>query len=425
MGSGSTPAGAAPSDDRRRASAVLSRIGIHPTVAVLASVHFIVDGYGNILPPLLPLLIPQLQLSLAAAGALQMCFQLSNSVSQLWFGHVADRWRPRVLLIAGPVVAVATLPFIGLAPGVVALAAVLVLGGLGGAAFHPPAAALVHRAGGSRPGLSMSFHITSGTLGQALAPLAFAPFAERFGLGYTPWLALPPLLVLPLLLRRVPPVARLHDRGETGGLRALRPYAKPLGLLYGIVVLRTLTAMSFSTFVPVMLTRRGFSVSEAGAAVSLYLVAVGLGGFLGGPLADRFGPRRIIILSLLASVPFLAAAPSLDGAAFVAVLAVGGFLLQSTLPVNVTFGQAIAPVSAATVSSLMMGFAWGMGGIVVPFVGMLADQIGIEWTLVTMSTLPVAAALLALPLPGGKQVHSVRRASESSTSESTGTDVAP
>ena len=49
---------------------------------------------------------PQLNLSLAGAGTLQMCFQLANSVSQLGFGHLADRWRPRVLLLGGPLVGV-------------------------------------------------------------------------------------------------------------------------------------------------------------------------------------------------------------------------------------------------------------------------------------------------------------------------------
>ena len=77
-------------------------LGLHPTVVVLAT-HFIVDGFGNILAPLLPLLILNLNLSLAAAGTLQMCFQLANSVAQLGFGHIADRWRPRLLLMAGPV----------------------------------------------------------------------------------------------------------------------------------------------------------------------------------------------------------------------------------------------------------------------------------------------------------------------------------
>ena len=62
------------------------------------------------------------------------------------------------------------------------LAAILVAGGLGAAAFHPPAAALAHRLGGDRPGLAMSVYITGGTLGFSLGPLMFAPFAERFGL---------------------------------------------------------------------------------------------------------------------------------------------------------------------------------------------------------------------------------------------------
>src|SRR5688500_15252948 len=105
-------------------------------------------------------------------------------------------------------------------------------------------------------------------------------------------------------------------------------------------------------------------------------------------------------------------------------MAVGGLLLQSTLPVNVTFGQMIAPVSAATVSSLMMGFAWGTGGLAVPFVGMIADRIGIEPTLMMMSFMPLGAAALALPLPSARPPHSVARASDITTAETSGTDVA-
>ena len=66
---------------------------------------------------------------------------------------------------------------------------------------------------------------------------------------------------------------------------------------------------------------------------------------------------------------------------------------------NVTFGQAIAPVSAATVSSLMMGFGWGTGGLSVPFIGLIADRVGIEATLTGLALVPLAAAALAAPLP--------------------------
>jgi FSR family fosmidomycin resistance protein-like MFS transporter len=51
------------------------------------------------------------------------------------------------------------------------------------------------------------------------------------------------------------------------------------------------------------------------------------------------------------------------------------------------------------VSSLMMGFAWGSGGVSVPFVGMIADRVGIEATLRGLALVPLAAAALAMPLP--------------------------
>jgi FSR family fosmidomycin resistance protein-like MFS transporter len=392
---------------------------LHPTVLLLASTHFLVDGYGNIYPPLLPLLIPQLGLSLATAGVLQMCFQMANSVAQLGFGHIADRWRPRVLVLVGPFCAVALLSLIGLARNIWMLAAVLIVGGLGGAAFHPPAAAMVHRISDDRrKAFAMAFHITSGSLGFSMGPLLFAPFAGRYGLGWTPLLMIPGLALLALVLRRVPAFDTLHEQHHGGGgLLSLRPYAKPLTLLYFIVVLRTLASLSFATFMPVMLTRRGMSVGAAGAAAAIYLFATSVGGFFGGSLADRWGARRMIIGSLVAAVPFLALAPALTGWPFVAIVSIGGFFLQSTLPVNVTFGQMIAPVSAATVSSLMMGFAWGTGGISVPFVGMLADRIGIERALVTMAFMPLVAAALALPLPTIKGPSAGARAADLATME--------
>ena len=362
-----------------------------------------VDGYGNIYAPLLPLLIPRLGLSLAAAGTLTMLFQMAASVAQVGFGHLADRWRPRVLVMAGPLVAVSVLSLVGLATSPGMLAAILILGGLGTAAFHPPAAALAHRLGGDRQGLAMSVYITGGSLGFALGPLLFAPFAERFGIEWTPLLVIPGLLVIAFFLTRVPPIP--HHASSRGGFGALRPYAKPLALLYSIVVLRTLTSLGFATFVPVMLTRRGMSVGQAGAAIALYLFASTIGGFFGGPAADRFGPRKVIALSLVVACPFLVVAPLLTGWPFMVALAIGGYFLQSTLPVNVTFGQSLAPVSAATVSSLMMGFAWGTGGLSVPVVGLIADRIGIEHTLVGLALVPLLAAACALPLPRRAHLH--------------------
>ena len=274
----------------------------------VASTHLVVDAYTNIYAPLLPLLIPHLDLSLAAAGTLAMCFQMANSVSQLGFGALADRWRPRALILAGPIVAVVILSFIGLASSPLTLGVILVLGGLGGAAFHPPAAALVYRIADHRKGLAMSAHISGGSLGFALSPLVFVPFIATMGLEWSPLIMIPGLLALSWTLRQVPPMSRpaAHERSSWA---SLRPAAVPLTLLYFTVVLRTATSYGFMTFAPTLLTRQGLTIDEASSAVFLYLLASGIGGFVGGPLADRFGARRVMVATLVASVPFLALAP--------------------------------------------------------------------------------------------------------------------
>src|SRR5690242_4820963 len=163
---------------------MISRLRLHPTILLMAAAHLMVDGYGNIYAPMLPILIPRLKLSLAAAGTLTMLYQMAASVAQVGFGHIADRWRPRVLVMIGPIIAVTFLSFVGVAPNVQVLAALLIVGGLGGAAFHPPAAALAHRLGGAHRGLAMSVHITGGTLGFSMGPLLFAPAAQHLGLGW-------------------------------------------------------------------------------------------------------------------------------------------------------------------------------------------------------------------------------------------------
>jgi FSR family fosmidomycin resistance protein-like MFS transporter len=87
------------------------------------------------------------------------------------------------------------------------------------------------------------------------------------------------------------------------------------------------------------------------------------------------------------------------------LVSIGGFLLQSTLPVNVTFGQQIAPVSAATVSSLMMGFAWGVGSLLAPVVGVIGDRLGLSAALSITAVVPLMAAAVAVPLPRAIPLH--------------------
>ena len=242
-----------------------SRSASIPTILLMAGAHMMVDGYGNIYAPLLPLLIPRLG-SVARRGR-----HPDDAVSDGGVGG-AGRVRPsRGSLAAAPARHGRTgrrrssvLSLIGLARHAMACSrSMLIVGGLGAAAFHPPAAALAHRLGGDRRGLAMSVYITGGTLGFSLGPLSSR--RSRSGSASSgrrcwrfPGLAgrgvLPPA--------RAADSAASVDAAAASGAAAVREAARRCSTL--IVVLRTLASLAFATFVPVMLTRRGMSVGQAG-----------------------------------------------------------------------------------------------------------------------------------------------------------------
>ncbi len=373
-------------------------LGVPRAVLALSGTHGVNDVFMNMYAPLLPVFISTLGLSLTAAGIIAAAIQIAGSIAQLVFGPLADRWRPRMLAVVGPLVAVGVTSLAGLATTPLMLGTILVIGCLGSAAFHPTAAAIVNRIGGARRGTAMSLHVTGGAIGNAVAPMLFAPYVAAFGITRTPWLALPALAVLYVILWRVPDVRLSHGHAPTG-FGALKPYAVPLALLWAAVVLRTVVSIGYSTFLPVLMTRRGMSMTEAGFAVGAYLVSGSVGGLAGGPCADRFGPRRVIAWTLALSVPLLLAALIVPGVPGLLLLTAGGFFLGSTLPVNIAYAHAIAPVATGTVSSLMLGVAWGVGGLAVPLVGMIGDAVGLQAALLILGVLPAFAAALTLRLP--------------------------
>ncbi|MGD9333027.1 MAG: hypothetical protein PVJ53_17065 [Desulfobacterales bacterium] len=73
--------------------------------------------------------------------------------------------------------------------------------------------------------------------------------------------------------------------------------------------------------------------------------------------------------------------------------------MLATLPLGVVMAQSLAPKGRAMVGSLMMGFAFGLGGIVAPLVGKLADIYTVRTVLCGISFVPLATLLLIARFP--------------------------
>jgi FSR family fosmidomycin resistance protein-like MFS transporter len=80
-------------------------------------------------------------------------------------------------------------------------------------------------------------------------------------------------------------------------------------------------------------------------------------------------------------------------------LVLGGFFLQSSLPVNVVLGQELSPEHSSTIASLLMGAAWGVGALLIGPIGALADHTSLHTALLVLSAALGVGFLCALALP--------------------------
>ena len=370
---------------------------------LLSCGHFTIDLYSAALGALQPLILTRHGLSLLQAGILGGLLYFSSSVTQPLYGYLSDRLQVRAFTVLAPLVAGVFISGLGLAPNYAMLLLLVFLGGAGISSFHPQGTAHASSTLRDRRGLAMAIFITSGTTGLSCGPTYFSLLTHWLGFERSYWAAIPGVLMTLVLFAKLPALPRhKHTAGPHFDIEPLRRVWKPMTLLYFLVVIRSVIQIVFAQFLTLYFhLDRGFTVTRSSYVLTLFLLAGAIGGFAGGNLADRFGGKRIVTISMIGSVPFLVIFLMTRGLPSLAALGAGGLILLFTVPVNVTMAQELVPHGqAGTVSALMMGFAWGIAGlIVVPLFGWAADHIGLHNALWGVILLPLAGFLLAMELP--------------------------
>ena len=368
----------------------------------LSLLHFSNDAFSNFLGQLQPLLVERFHLTLAAAGGLAATNAVAASLSQPLFGTFADRLKRPWFAVLGPFVTALLMSCLTLATGPGWLAALLMAGGLGSAMFHPQAASLASRWSGRNRARDMALFITGGSIGFSLGPIFVAYALRALGTRYIALMAIPGVLLSaallgPMLRATIPPRLRGGSlRADFGGV------AGPMLLLFCVVVVRSLVNQAITSFLPLLLAHRSGDTMAGAWPLTFYLLLGAAGGLAGGPLADRYGRRNVILTSMLSTPPFMIGFLHLTGWASQACLLLGGLTLQLSLPVNVVYAQELVPGQTSTVSGLMMGFAWGVASLMLPLVGLIADHHGLATALTITGLLPVVGAALAARLPNDR-----------------------
>jgi len=368
--------------------------------AILFLGHLVNDGYGELLTPLLPLLIKRLDLSLAMAGLLGTFRIVINSLAQPIFGLLVDRMERPVFAVVGPAVTVIAMSLVGLALSYPALALLMLASGLGSALFHPAAATYVGRGADRNRGLLMAFFGSGGTFGASLAPILVVPFVMTFGFERTAWLVIPGLaavLLIGIRLLRAPrgPREAPPSPAQADGDCTVR-LPRRFAILWIAIVLRSLAGTTFSYFMAVLITSLGGSPFVAAAGLTTFWFAGAAGEYAAGHLSDRHGRKPILFWAMLLATPFLLAFLYAPRSLHLPFLALAGVFLYASNPVGIVAAQECLPGRTGLVTGLVMGFAWGIGGLALGPLGRLADLYGLVPVMTWIGFLPLLSAILVL-----------------------------
>ena len=368
-------------------------------IALACLSHTIVDASQNILPVVLPLLQDRFHLSYGQVGMAAALLNVSSSIIQPAFGWISDRWPTRWFMPVGIAWTGLSMSAVGLVPSYPALLVVIVLAGLGTAAFHPIASIAVTHASGNRRGFGMSFFSAGGNLGFAIGPMLAAWLLTWLGLPGTLLVIVPGLLMGAAMyvwrdefVASAPAVA-----GHGSRTRGPIPWGR-LSRLCALITLRSWGYSGLIVFIPLLLREQGVTLSMAGRALFVFLFFGALGGMLGGYLSDRIGRQRVIVASLVSFPVLMTIAMLLSGPFKWLFLAIAGISLLASFSVTVVFAQELLPQRLGVASGLSFGLSFGAGGLGVGLSGFLADLLGLQVSVWLLVLLPGIAGLIALSL---------------------------
>jgi FSR family fosmidomycin resistance protein-like MFS transporter len=368
--------------------------------------HLLNDVMQALLPAIYPMLKSGFALSFGQIGLLTLIFQVTASLLQPMIGLYTDRRPQPYSLPLGMACSLLGMLTLAFAPNFPVLLGGAALLGIGSSIFHPESSRLARLASGGAHGFAQSFFQVGGHVGSALGPLLAAFVVLPHGRGSLAWLALVALLGMFILVG----VGRwykgaVRSRATKAGQPARHVTLPPSRVRRAMVVLVALIFSKFfylasitSYYIFYLMHRFDLPIETAQIYLFVFLAAAAIGVFVGGPVGDRFGRKKVIWGSIVGVLPFTLVLPYVGLTATVILSVVIALILSSAFSAIIVYGQELMPGRVGMVSGLFFGLAFGMGGIGAAVLGELADWTSIEFVYRVCSFLPMIG-LLAVFLP--------------------------
>jgi len=365
-------------------------------VGAVAFAHLLNDLIQAVLPAIYPMLKVNFALSFAQVGLISFVYQITGSLLQPWIGLYTDKYPKPYLLPLGMMVTLCGILILAFSPSFTVLLLASALIGVGSATFHPEASRVARMASGGRFGTAQSTFQVGGNTGTAIGPLLAALIIVPFGQHAVAWLVVFSLLAIWVLFG----VSRWTISHAKNSFAAKVNQAQTK--LHGrqlIIALTTISVLMFAKFTYIasisnyftfyLIHKFQISLQTAQLHLFVFLAAVALGTFAGGPIGDRIGRKAVIWVSFVGMAPFALMMPYANLFWTTVLSVITGLVLSSAFAAMVVYAQEAVPGRVGMISGLMFGLMFGVSGIAAAGLGHLADVNGIEWVFGLCSLLPL------------------------------------
>ena len=376
---------------------------ILPVIGAVSFVHLINDLIQAILPSIYPLLKADYALSFTQIGMITLAFQMTASLLQPGIGLYTDKHPKPYLLPTGMLFTLVGLIMLAFANNFTWLLIASAMIGLGSSTFHPEASRVARMASGGRFGFAQSFFQVGGNAGSAFGPLLAAAIIIPRGQGAIGWFTLFAVVGFAVLFG----VARWTIRTHAS-LKSVKKSAHFAHLSRAQIVgaLTVLALLVFSKYIYMaaftnyytfyLIEKFSTSVADAQLFLFLFLAAVALGTFAGGPIGDKVGRKAVIWISILGAAPFALLFPHCN-LLWTAVLSVViGLVLSSAFSAIVVLAQELVPTKIGMISGIFFGLMFGISGIAAAGLGAFADATSIEQVFNYCAYLPLLGIVTIL-----------------------------
>jgi FSR family fosmidomycin resistance protein-like MFS transporter len=368
-------------------------------MARLSLGHLAVDFTSGSVPALLPFFAVKFDLSYTQTALLMLAVLVSSSLVQPLFGLWSDRRGATWLLPVGVGVAGLGIAGSSVAPTYALVALLVFVAGIGIAAYHPEGAKFAAFASGRRRASGMSYFNIGGNAGYALAPIVLTPLVLWLGLVGGLLATIPVFAVAAVLLRALPALARLTPAPSGPREHAGEDDVRAMSVLSVVIVLRGIAWFALLTFVPLWVVSRGGTEGEGGRELALMLVSGAIGTLVLGPVADRIGLRRTLLVTQAAIPLLIVAFVAVGGVPGTIALMLVGLCVVGTFGVTMVLSQLYLPRHVGVASGLSVGLAMGLGGVAAVVLGAVADAVDLQTALYVGAVAPALGCIACLMLP--------------------------